>query len=131
MDLDKQEESMEMLSMDSESGQRQRKAPNRFAQLSRHFQVSCRSALLLSRRCTHRCGWTLFLVSCLVMVVYVLWLGDTPLPPHLQKKPYAPVGSQRAASVKHAFLHAYGGYEMYTTFPDDELKPISNSGERK
>jgi mannosyl-oligosaccharide alpha-1,2-mannosidase len=42
-----------------------------------------------------------------------------------------PVWSERAASVKEAFLHAYGGYERGTNFPDDELKPVSNTSVRK
>lgn len=42
-----------------------------------------------------------------------------------------PIWPERAASVKEAFLHGYNGYEQFTTFPDDELQPISGSGIRK
>ncbi|KAK2463622.1 hypothetical protein APHAL10511_004373 [Amanita phalloides] len=38
----------------------------------------------------------------------------------------ADVWEQRAAQVKHAFLHAYSGYEKYAA-PFDELLPLSNS----
>jgi hypothetical protein len=38
---------------------------------------------------------------------------------------------RRASSVKEAFQYAYGGYDKYTTFPDDELRPVSHSGQRK
>lgn len=38
---------------------------------------------------------------------------------------------RRASSVKDALQHAYRGYEKYTTFPDDELRPVSASGQRK
>lgn len=53
--------------------------------------------------------------------------GHDPVNPPIQDS----VWPSRAASVKDAFLHAYGGYERYTTFPDDELRPVSNSGQRK
>ncbi|KAF8491367.1 hypothetical protein F5888DRAFT_1736805 [Russula emetica] len=33
--------------------------------------------------------------------------------------------SKHASSVKDAFLHAYGGYERYTTYPDEDPKAMS------
>ncbi|KZV97787.1 seven-hairpin glycosidase [Exidia glandulosa HHB12029] len=36
----------------------------------------------------------------------------------------------RAGRVRDAFLHAYHGYEQYATWPDDELRPLSNTGEK-
>ncbi|EJD35550.1 seven-hairpin glycosidase [Auricularia subglabra TFB-10046 SS5] len=36
----------------------------------------------------------------------------------------------RAKRVRDAFLHAYHGYEKYATWPEDELKPLGNRGER-
>lgn len=68
------------------------------------------------------------------IVGYLFWpyisLARPPIDPGTNVH-HDPVWFNRATSVKDAFLHAYGGYERYTTFPDDELKPISNSGQQK
>jgi hypothetical protein len=134
---DEREELVEMLPMDSESGQPQRKVPSLFIRVR---------TLFLRRCCTPRFGFTLILaVPCVMMLLFTSWPGFTPIrPPHFPPRPphpprpprppadsHDPVWSLRAASVKDAFKHAYGGYERYTTFPDDELKPVSNTGVRK
>ena len=91
-----------------------------------------------SRFCIAHRGLTFLLVIAgIVSVVYLFWPGPTWL--HRPTSPdsdngspiHDPLWSSRAVSVKEAFLHAYGGYEKYTTFPDDELRPVSNSGQRK
>lgn len=96
-----------------------------------------------NRRFTANCGITIFFsIIGIAIVSYLFWPGPgipPPRPPRPQKDPGAdillpshdPVWLNRSASVKDAFIHAYGGYEKYTTFPDDELRPISNSGQRK
>lgn len=105
----------------------------------------------LRRRVTTHCGITLlFSIAGIAIVGYLFWPGPPlPRPPiepntgiPLPRPPiepntdvlspsHDPIWPNRAVSVKDAFLHAYGGYEKYTTFPDDELRPISNSGQRK
>ncbi|KAF8637595.1 hypothetical protein AX17_002664 [Amanita inopinata Kibby_2008] len=55
------------------------------------------------------------------------------LPPKPYKEPEdvpSDVWEERASEVKHAFLHAYHGYETYAA-PSDELLPVSNSQENK
>jgi hypothetical protein len=78
---------------------------------------------------------TVLVLLCILVLLFVFWPKPAP-PPTLKSPPPGydsddPVWSTRAASVKDAFLHAYHGYESHTTFPDDELAPISNSGQRK
>ncbi|KAH7107963.1 seven-hairpin glycosidase [Auriculariales sp. MPI-PUGE-AT-0066] len=63
--------------------------------------------------------------------------GKRPAAPDVKKKsqPIITVKDRklwasRAEQVKAAFLYAYHGYEQYATWPEDELKPTSNIGER-
>jgi hypothetical protein len=93
-----------------------------------------------NRCCTTRRGISLLLLSAagIFAIAYFFWPGIAwpPPPPIVPPKDISsaihdPIWSNRSLSVKEAFLHAYGGYEKYTTFPDDELKPVSNSGQRK
>jgi len=51
------------------------------------------------------------------------------------KKPVGGAAQQtlwrkRAERVRNGFLHAYHGYEKYAHWPDDELKPNGNRGEK-
>ena len=110
-------------------------------------------AARLGRRLTGRCGLTFLLSIAGVAVFYLLFWGGSP-PPQLPPPIPSPRPSKGTPSfylmcvssrksgyhlefqtccfdVKDAFLHAYGGYEKYTTYPDDELRPISNTGQRK
>jgi hypothetical protein len=117
-----QHELLESLSVDPESGPEQLlpKSRTQFSQLIRRWRRSITFFLNKGRP-----RWSFLVFSCVTAVVYIFW-------PSLPSSPVNdPVWSQRAASVKDAFSHAYGGYQRHTVFPDDELKPISNSGVRK
>jgi hypothetical protein len=102
----------------------------------------------LGRRLAARYGVPLLLgIAGMTVFGYLFWPGG--FAPHRPRPRPPPIGPdiddivdihppspnliwlERGASVKEAFVHAYGGYEKYTTFPDDELRPISNSGQRK
>ena len=98
------------------------------------------------RRFAARYGVPLILgVAGIAVFGYLFWPGGFgrrgPRPPPIGPdsdnivvfQPPSPklIWLERAASVKEAFVHAYGGYEKYTTFPDDELRPTSHSGQRK
>jgi len=91
------------------------------------------------RRCAARYGTPLLLgITGIAIVGYFFWHVPSPpprppIPINFEIHPpsYDLIWTKRSASVKEAFLHAYSGYEKYTTFPDDELRPISNSGQRK
>jgi mannosyl-oligosaccharide alpha-1,2-mannosidase len=93
---------------------------------------------LSSRRHAFHYGLALLFGTLGITVIgYLCWLRIPPTrPPTNSMTGIAPLRNNsiwplRAASVKEAFQHAYGGYEKYTTFPDDELRPVSNSSERK
>lgn len=93
-------------------------------------------AKLSDRRSKTRWGIILLSVAGIGMGGYLFWPAMPPRPSvgsitHIQAPTPDPVWARRASSVKEAFQHAYGGYEKYTTFPDDELKPVSDSGQRK
>jgi mannosyl-oligosaccharide alpha-1,2-mannosidase len=89
----------------------------------------------LGRRYAARCGIAFLLTTAIVS--YLFWARISLSHSHTGAGTNisAPIRDsawlKRAVSVKEAFLHAYGGYENYTTFPDDELRPISNTGQRK
>jgi hypothetical protein len=88
------------------------------------------------RRPKTRWGIILLSVAGIGMGGYMFWPAMPPRPSvgssiRIQPPTQDPVWARRASSVKEAFQHAYGGYERYTTFPDDELKPVSDSGQRK
>lgn len=92
----------------------------------------------LGRRCAARYGIYFLLFTAGIFITgYLFWPGISlsrpSVNPSIDIRPPSDnlIWSKHTASVKEAFLHAYGGYEMHTTFPDDELRPVSNSGQRK
>jgi hypothetical protein len=94
-------------------------------------------SMRFGRRCAARYGIQLLLSTAGIFIAgYLFWPGTLSRPSmnpsvDIRLPSHNSVWSKHTASVKEAFLHAYEGYERHTTFPDDELRPVSNSGRRK
>ena len=78
------------------------------------------------------------LIPWVVASLFFFWLFTVLLAPDFDPRPWIRPfrypnksrSSDRAESVRNAFLHAYRGYRDYA-FPSDELLPVSGGGVNK